>query len=71
MTTCLEKSCSFLLLCISYVNAYQFFVCPSFPFGFESGLWDLIELSPYKIKRLITAVKEMEQGQNLLFTAVE
>ena len=36
------KSCSFNVLCVSYVNVYQFLcVCP-FPFGFEGGLWDLI-----------------------------
>ena len=30
MTTCLEKSCSFGLLCMSYVNVYKFvFVLPS------------------------------------------
>ena len=41
MTTCLGKSCSFGLLCVSFENVYQF-VCASFPFGFEAGLWDLI-----------------------------
>ena len=38
MTTCLGKSCSFCLLCVPSVNAYQFVcVCVSYPFGFEGG----------------------------------
>ena len=44
MTTCLEKSCSFGLLCVSFVNCYQFCVRPSFPFGYEGGIWDLTVL---------------------------
>ena len=31
MTTCFEKSSSFGLLCMSFVNVYQF-VCASYPF---------------------------------------
>ena len=47
MITCLGKSCSFGLLCVSFVNVYQFLcVCLSFPFGFEGGVWDLIVLIP-------------------------
>ena len=42
MTTCLGKSCSFGLLCVSYVNVYRFFVCPPFPFGIEGGMWHVI-----------------------------
>ena len=45
MTTCLGKSWSFSLLYASLVNVYQF-VLVSFPFGFEGGMWDLIELVP-------------------------
>ena len=41
MATCLGKSCSFDLLCMSFVNVYQS-VCPSFPFGFEGGMWDVL-----------------------------
>ena len=41
MTTCLGKSCSFGLSCVSFVNVYQF-VCASFPFGFECGKFDCI-----------------------------
>ena len=37
MTTCLGKSCSFGLLCVSFVDVYQFLLCPSFPFDFEVG----------------------------------
>ena len=28
------------------MDVYQFFVCPTFPFGFEGGMWDLIVLIP-------------------------
>ena len=31
------------LLCVSLANVYEF-VCVSFPFGFEGGVWDLIVL---------------------------
>ena len=47
MTTCLGKSCSFGLLCVSFVNVYQFWVSPSVPFGIEGGMWDVIVLIPY------------------------
>ena len=43
MTTCLGKSCSFYLLCVFIVNVYPF-VCASFPFHFEGGMWDFLEL---------------------------
>ena len=46
MTTCLGKICSFGLLCVSFVNVYHFYVCPSFPFGFEGWMWDLTVLIP-------------------------
>ena len=45
MTTCLGKSCTFGLLCVSFVNVYLF-VCPYFPFVFESEMWDLVVLIP-------------------------
>ena len=32
MTTCLRKSCSFGLPCVSFMNVYQF-VCAFFPFS--------------------------------------
>ena len=41
MATCLGKSSSFSLLCVSFVNVYKF-VCASFPFGFEGGILVLI-----------------------------
>ena len=44
MTTCLGKSCSFSLPCLCFVNFCQFFVCFSFPFGFEGELRDLTVL---------------------------
>ena len=28
------------------MKVYQFFVCPSFPIGFEGRIWDLIVLIP-------------------------
>ena len=38
MTICSGKSCSFGLLCVSFVNVYESVcVCVSFPFGFEGG----------------------------------
>ena len=37
-----EKSCSFGLLCASFVNILSICVCASFSFGFEGGMWDLI-----------------------------
>ena len=44
--TYLGKSHLFGLLCVSFVNVYQF-VCVLFsPFGFEDGMWDLINYSP-------------------------
>ena len=47
MTTCLGKSCSIGLLCVSFVNVYKILcVCPSFPFGIKDGMWDVIVLIP-------------------------
>ena len=42
MTICLEKSCSFGLLCVSFVNFIKFCVCHSFLFGIEGGMLDVI-----------------------------
>ena len=43
MTNCLGKSCSFGVLCVSFVNVYPILcVCPSFPFIIEGGIWDVI-----------------------------
>ena len=41
ITTSLEKSFSFGILCVPLVNVYPF-VCASFPYGFESVIFDLI-----------------------------
>ena len=47
MTTCLGKSCSFGLLCVSFVGVCQILcVCPSFPFGIEGRMWVVIVLIP-------------------------
>ena len=46
MTTCLGMNCSFSLLCVSFVNFINFCVRPSFSFGYEDGMWDLVVLSP-------------------------
>ena len=43
MTTGLEKSCSFGLLCVFYVNVC---VCHSFPFDIEVGMRYVIILIP-------------------------
>ena len=46
MPTFLGKSWSFRLLCVSFVIFLSVFMCASFPFGFEDGMWDLIVLVP-------------------------
>ena len=46
MATCLGKRCKFGLLCESFVNFFQMYVCVTFPFGFEDGMWNLIVLIP-------------------------
>ena len=43
MTTCLEKSCSFVLLCVTFVNVYQFVYVCFFP---EGEMWDFIVKYP-------------------------
>ena len=42
MTTCVGRSCSLGLPCVSFVKVLSICVCASFPFGFEGGIWDLI-----------------------------
>ena len=42
MTTCLGKSHSFGLLCVSFVIVIKFCVCSTFLFGIEGGMWDVI-----------------------------
>ena len=46
MTACLGKSCSFGLLCVFFVNVYEFVCALLSPFGFEDGMWDLSVLIP-------------------------
>ena len=45
MTICLGKNRLFGLLCVSFVNLYQFCVCASFLFGFAGGMWDSVVLN--------------------------
>ena len=67
MTFCLGKNCSIGLLCVSFinisqflwrndafVNVYQFCMCPSFPFGVESGTRYVIVLIPDHCLSLFT-----------------
>ena len=50
MTTSLEKSCSFGLPCVPFVNCCQFMYLYSyFPFGFEGRMWDLIVSVPDRL----------------------
>ena len=42
MTICLGTSCSFGLLCVSFVNFYQFVCVCVFSFWFWNGMCDLI-----------------------------
>ena len=60
MTTCFGKSCSFGLLCVSFMGVCQilysvycacllwafvkFYVCPSFPSDIEGRMWVVIVL---------------------------
>ena len=47
MTTCLGKSCLFSVYCACLLRTFMnLFVCASFPFGFEGGMWYLIVLIP-------------------------
>ena len=45
MTTYLVKSCSFSLLCLSFVDVVELCMCP-FPFRIESRMWVVIVLIP-------------------------
>ena len=40
MITRLGKSLSLGLAYVSFANVYRF-LCASFPFGFQGGMWDL------------------------------
>ena len=61
MTTCLGKSCLFSLLGVSFVNVYQLYVCPSFPFGIEGGIWDVIVFIPDHCLSLYTLQIEINK----------
>ena len=38
MNSCFGKSCLFGLLCVSFVNVYQFVCLLFFSYGFEGGI---------------------------------
>ena len=44
MTTCLGKSCSFGLLCVSFMRVCQFVSSFFFTFGLYGVMWDLVVL---------------------------
>ena len=46
MITCIEQSCLFGILYVSFMNVYQFVRVLSLPFGLVGGMWDLIALIP-------------------------
>ena len=46
MTICLGKRCSFGLLCVFFIGVCDLCVCPSFPFGIEGRMWDMIVFIP-------------------------
>ena len=46
MTTCLGRAV-YSVYCACLLWAFvKFCVCPSFPFGIEGGMWDVIVLIP-------------------------
>ena len=50
MTTCLGRSCSFGLLCVSFMGVCQILcVCVSFPFGIEGMMLIVIVLIPARV----------------------
>ena len=46
MITYLGKSCSFGLLCVSFVNIYQILCVSFFPFSINDGKWNVIVFIP-------------------------
>ena len=46
MITCLGKSCTFGLLCVSFVGVCQILCVSFFSFGIEDRMWDVIVLIP-------------------------
>ena len=68
MNIWLGKICSFGLLCMSFVNFYEY-VCASFHYSFEGGMWDMTVLIPdhclaicfdmdFTLERIIFSLKE-------------
>ena len=66
MTTCLGKSCSFGLLRLSSWTFIRFCVCPSFPFGIELGIWDVIILNPDHCLSVYFEISLSEHGGHVL-----
>ena len=52
MTTCLGKSCSFGLSCVSFVNVYQF-LCASFSFGMKDLVLKFLIIAHFLIMRYL------------------
>ena len=44
MTTCLEKAFDFVRVFLERLSFL--YLCPSFPFAFEDGMWDVFVLIP-------------------------
>ena len=68
----LGQDCSSGLLCMSFVNVYVF-VCPSFPFGFEGGMWDLILFVPDHFTfylLYVTNCTQVQSDQSLFLSPV-
>ena len=61
MTTCLEKELFIRFTVYVFRERLSICVCPSFPFDFEGGMWDLIAVIPdhclsiyFSIDKLLT-----------------
>ena len=67
MTTCLEKSCSFGSLYVSFVGVGQIFcVCPSFPFGIEGGMWMIVLIPDHCLSIYFTILSTLSAILNKL-----
>ena len=53
---------------MSFVGVVEFCVCPSFPFGFQGGIWDVIVLIPDHCLSIYFGVKSKDSSfYNILF----
>ena len=73
MTTCLGKSVHLVNCTCRSWEVVKFCVCPSFPYGIEGGIWDVIVLIPdhclsvyFKIDHQESLMFAFEQGDALL-----